>query len=278
MSNNLSAGKTAKFNYFDGVYDRDFRITMVNGEPWFAAKDICVALGYTNSRKAIIDHVDSEDRGVTKCDTLGGAQDMTIVNESGLFALILSSKLPSAKKFKHWVTSTVLPAIRKHGAYMTPATLRDALRNPDSLLEVLEALRDEQQAHAQARKELKETKGKLAIAQRTPEEVALDIMQQFTFDPDEEGMWSTSQIAKIAGRSAVWLNNFLEAKHIQVRVNGDWALTAPFAQTGMRKTRHFFRRGTDIIWSTWTDTGKRFIEALLKNDGNPKALPEPQKK
>ena len=93
------------------------RTVNVDGEPRFVGKDVAAALGYSNPRKALNDHVDGEDKGVTKCDTLGGAQEMTIINESGLYSLVLSSKLPTAKKFKHWVTSEVLPAIRKTGGY-----------------------------------------------------------------------------------------------------------------------------------------------------------------
>lgn len=88
-----------------------------DGEPWFVGKDVADILGYTNPRKAIGDHVDEEDKGVTKCDTLGGVQNLTVINESGLYSLILSSKLPDAKKFKRWVTSEVLPSIRKTGNY-----------------------------------------------------------------------------------------------------------------------------------------------------------------
>ncbi len=93
------------------------RTVVVGGEPWFVGKDVAMALGYVNSRKAIGDHVCKEDRGVTKCDTLGGTQEFGIINESGLYALIFGSKLPSAKRFKRWVTSEVLPAIRKSGSY-----------------------------------------------------------------------------------------------------------------------------------------------------------------
>lgn len=96
------------------------RTLTIGGEPWFVGKDVAVALGYANTRKALNDHVDDEDKGVTKCDTLGGAQEMTIINESGLYSLVLSSKLPTAKQFKHWVTSDVLPTIRKTGKYAVP--------------------------------------------------------------------------------------------------------------------------------------------------------------
>lgn len=95
----------------------EIRTTVLDNAPWFVGKDIAAALGYSNTRKAIADHVDPEDKGVTKCDTLNGAQRMVTINESGLYSLILSSKLPAAKKFKRWVTSEVLPAIRQSGGY-----------------------------------------------------------------------------------------------------------------------------------------------------------------
>lgn len=94
------------------------RAVSINNEPYFVGKDVAEILGYSNPRKAMIDHVDAEDKGVTKCDTLGGTQEMTIINESGLYSLILSSKLPKAKEFKRWVTSEVLPTIRKTGGYV----------------------------------------------------------------------------------------------------------------------------------------------------------------
>ena len=93
------------------------RTCMVDGETYFVGKDVASALGYRNAPKAMADHVDDEDKGITKCYTLGGNQEMTVINESGLYSLILSSKLESAKRFKRWVTSEVLPAIRKNGRY-----------------------------------------------------------------------------------------------------------------------------------------------------------------
>lgn len=93
------------------------RAVKIKGEPYFVGKDVADALGYTNSRKALADHVDDEDKGVTKCDTLGGKQTFTVINESGVYSLIFGSKLEAAKEFKHWVTSEVLPSIRKTGGY-----------------------------------------------------------------------------------------------------------------------------------------------------------------
>lgn len=93
------------------------RTVEINGTPWLVGKDVAVALGYKNPQRAIRDHVDTEDQGVTKTVTPSGEQEMLIINESGLYSLILSSKMPKAKAFKHWVTSEVLPAIHKTGAY-----------------------------------------------------------------------------------------------------------------------------------------------------------------
>lgn len=96
------------------------RVLSIDNEPWFVGKDVAEVLGYSNTRDAISKHVDEEDKGVAKCDTPSGAQQMTIINESGMYSLILSSKLSNAKKFKRWVTSEVLPAIRKTGSYNLP--------------------------------------------------------------------------------------------------------------------------------------------------------------
>ena len=96
----------------------EIRTCQVNNQIMFVGKDVATALGYSNVRDALSKHVDSEDKGVAKCDTLGGAQKVTLINESGLYSLILSSKLPQAKAFKRWVTAEVLPQIRQTGGYI----------------------------------------------------------------------------------------------------------------------------------------------------------------
>ena len=117
-----------------------------DGEPWFVGKDVAGALGYSKERNAIATHVDEEDKKDAPIQgDLGGTQSMTIINESGLYSLVLSSKLPTAKKFKRWVTNEVIPSIRKHGAYMTPETLEKVLLNPDTLMQLAQNLKDEQE-------------------------------------------------------------------------------------------------------------------------------------
>lgn len=120
-------------------------LTDENGEPWFVAKDVCDVLGYTNASKAISDHVDSEDKLNNESLSSLGQRGGWLVNESGLYSLVLSSKLPTAKEFKRWVTHEVLPTIRKHGAYMTQQTLDKALTSPDFLIQLATKLKEEQE-------------------------------------------------------------------------------------------------------------------------------------
>lgn len=121
--------------YFNGDA---VRTLLRDNEPYFVGKDVAEILGYSNPRDALSKHVDSDDKGVAKCDTLGGTQKLTVINESGLYSLILGSKLPTAQKFKHWVTSEVLPTIRKHGAYMTDAKAAAIVTDKGSLADLLQ--------------------------------------------------------------------------------------------------------------------------------------------
>lgn len=123
----------------------EVRTVTINDEPWFVGKDVAQVLGYAKPENALATHVDADDslkQGIT--DSLGRIQNTTLINESGLYSLILSSKLPGVKEFKRWVTSEVLPSIRKHGAYMTPETLQAAILNPDTMIQLCQQLKSEQ--------------------------------------------------------------------------------------------------------------------------------------
>ena len=121
------------------------RTLTIDNEPYFVGKDVATILGYERATKAIADHVDTEDIDEDPIqDSIGRMQKTPVINESGLYSLILSSKLPTAKKFKRWVTAEVLPSIRKHGAYMTSETLEKALYNPDFLIRLATELKDTQ--------------------------------------------------------------------------------------------------------------------------------------
>lgn len=132
------------------------RTVEIKGEVWFVGKDVAESLGYSNARDAITIHVFDSDKGVGKLDTPGGKQKMTIINESGLYALIFGSKLESAKRFKRWVTNEVLPSIRKHGAYMTDITIEKMVENPDLLIELATKLKQEKEERKRLEKQVQE--------------------------------------------------------------------------------------------------------------------------
>ena len=132
---------------FEFASDKQLRVVIneQDGEPWFVAKDVCEILEFGNYRQALTTHLDEDEKGVQKMDTPGGMQDMTIISESGLYTLIMRSNKPEAKKFRKWVTSEVLPSIRKTGMYATPAKVEDILNNPDVFIETLKAFKAERE-------------------------------------------------------------------------------------------------------------------------------------
>ncbi len=162
MENKIQIFKNSEFG--------EIRTVQINDEPWFVGKDISTILGYENPTKAIRDHVDSDDKkmGVQNVtpsvtDNLGRMQYPTWINESGLYSLILSSKLPSAKKFKRWVTSEVLPCIRRHGIYMTTESIEKTEAYPDIVICLATALKEERERHT---RELQEEREKHQTALR----------------------------------------------------------------------------------------------------------------
>ncbi|MFI3327000.1 MAG: BRO family protein [Clostridia bacterium] len=132
----------------------EVRTLLIEGTPWFLGKNVADILGYKNTQKAIRDHVDNEDKLTERIVLSGQNREVTLINESGLYSLILSSKLPTAKRFKHWVTSEVLPSIRKHGAYVTSEKLYEIIKKPESIIELLQNLLDEQQKNKVLQKEV----------------------------------------------------------------------------------------------------------------------------
>ncbi|AGF87352.1 TPA: phage antirepressor KilAC domain-containing protein [Streptococcus suis] len=127
----------------------EVQLLEINNEPWFVGKEIAEILGYQNPSKALKDHVDEEDKLNNETLLSLGQRGGWIINESGLYSLILKSKLPQAKQFKRWVTSEVLPAIRKHGGYLTDNKLEEALLNPDTLISLATQLKEEREARKQ---------------------------------------------------------------------------------------------------------------------------------
>ena len=123
----------------------EVRTIQNDGEPWFVLKDVCNVLHIGNSRD-VVARLDQDEKGVGQIDTLGGKQEMTIINESGLYNVILRSDKPEAKPFRKWVTSEVLPTIRRHGMYATPDTVEKMLADPDTTIKLLETIKQERAA------------------------------------------------------------------------------------------------------------------------------------
>lgn len=136
-----------------------------DGEPWFVGKDVAVVLGYGDTDQALRKHIDDEDKLTRRFDGSGQNRQMTIINESGLYSLVLSSKLPTAKQFKRWVTSEVIPSIRKHGAYMTPDKLEEVLLKPDTLIQLAQNLKTEQEKRRALEVKVEEQKPKVLFAE-----------------------------------------------------------------------------------------------------------------
>ena len=127
----------------------EVRTVAKDGEPWFVANDICKVLGHTNSRVAVAS-LDEDEKGVSKVYTLGGEQQMTVVNEAGMYQLVIRSNLPAAKAFKRWITHEVIPTIRRHGAYATETTIESIIADPESGIKLLQALKAEQERRREA--------------------------------------------------------------------------------------------------------------------------------
>ncbi|AQZ43487.1 phage antirepressor [Listeria monocytogenes] len=226
---------------------QNIRTVIINEEPYFVGKDVAEVLGYSNTQKAILNHVDEEDKGVTKWDTLGGKQELIVINESGLYSLILKSKLPTAKRFKRWVTSEVLPSIRKHGMYARD----ELLDNPDLLLDVVTSLKEEREKRLMAEQQVNELQ---------PKATYYDLILQ------NDSLVSISKIAKDYGMSGVALNKKLHELGIQFKQGKTWLLYQKYASRGYTQSKTEIVNGgkTSVMHTYWTQAGRLFIYDLLK--------------
>lgn len=249
------------------------RGTMIDGEPWLVGKDVAERLLYSNPQKAIRDHVDSEDRGVNEMDTPGGKQMVVMINESGLYSLIFGSKLDKAKEFKHWVTSEVLPAIRKTGGYVhnSEVFIQNYLPFADDTTKqlfrlTLDVVDKQNKQIADQQKELAEKSA--AIEEMTPKASYYDIVIN---SPD---LMPITIIAKDYGKSGTWLNRKLNEKGVQYRREKTWVLYHQYADKGYVGTKTYAYSGKAYgaekhvaINTFWTQKGRLFIYELLKGEG-----------
>ena len=239
------------------------RSIMVNNEPYFVGKDVAEILGYSNPRDALARHVDEEDKTTTLIQGTGSnyKTTVTIINESGLYSLILSSKMPNAKKFKRWVSSEVLPAIRKHGVFAVDTMLND----PDAMIAALQAYKEERQ-----RRLLLESENAVQKQQLLEMKPKVSYYDVVINSPD---LISITEIAKDYGWSAKHMNGYLHSKGIQYK-QGDriWILYQKYAEQGLTSTKtHAYLSGDGNthtkVHTYWTQKGRLFIYDLLKKDG-----------
>lgn len=249
---------------FENAEFGSVRTVEVDGEPYFVGKDVAEILGYQNASKALADHVDDEDKLNNETLSSLGQRGGWVINESGLYSLILSSKLPKAKEFKHWVTSEVLPSIRKHGAYMTDAVLHRAITEPDFLIKLATELKEEQEK----RRALESTVAVQSqqITELQPKASYYDVVL------NSKDLLSIGKIAKDFGKSAVWLNKWLHDQGVQYKQGEIWLLYQKYAEQGYTNTKTQTYNGNDgavhtKVHTYWTQKGRLFIYDLLKTNG-----------
>ena len=236
------------------------RTVEINDEPYFVGKDVADILGYTNTPKAIRDHVDDEDKLTERIVLSGQSRDMFVINESGLYSLILSSKLPTAKKFKRWVTSEVLPSIRKHGMYATD----ELLANPDIAIAAFQALKEEREQRQLLQFEC--NKQKQIIGELKPKADYTDIILQ------SKSLVTVTQIAKDYGMSGTAMNEMLHRYGVQYKQSGQWLLYSKYHNNGFTHSEtvtitHSDGRAGTVMNTKWTQKGRLFIYNLLKSYG-----------
>lgn len=235
----------------------EVRTVIIEKEAWFVGKDVADALGYSASRNALSKHVDSDDKLTHQISASGQKREMVLINESGVYSLIFGSKLDSAKRFKKWVTSEVLPAIRKHGTYMTDQIIEDVLTNPDTIIRLATDLKNER-------------KEKLMLAQQVTE---LKPKADYTdLILSNKTLVTITFIAKDYGMSGLAMNKLLHDLGVQYSQSGVWLLYAKHQTKGwtQSETTEVVRKdgSKKLVMNTkWTQKGRLGLYELLKDNG-----------
>ena len=271
MDNNIKVFENSEFG--------KVRTVVLNNEPWFIGKDVAEILGYSNTNKAIQVHVDDEDKFIrsSRGTEMGklftslkemqeklGRQDNWFISESGVYSLIFGSKLPTAKKFKRWVTSEVLPSIRKHGAYMTEDTIKKVITEPDFIIKLATELKKEQEQN----KQLTETcsQQQQVIGELKPKADYVDRIL------NSKSLVPITAIAKDYGMSGRKMNETLHHLGVIYKIGRQWLLYSQHQNCGYTasETVEITRSNgmSDVVLNTkWTQKGRLFLYNLLKGKG-----------
>lgn len=236
---------------FENAEFGSVRTVTIKGIPYFVGKDVASVLGYSNTRDALAKRVDEEDKdGVAICDSIGREQIVTVINESGLYSLILSSKMPNAKKFKRWVTNEVLPSIRQHGVYATDSFIKKSIEDPAWAISVLQELQAKEEKLAMQQQIILEMKPKVSY---------YDLILQST------SVVSISKISKDYGMSPQALNKLLHELGVQYKQGKMWLLYQKYADQGYTQSKtHTINAEKSVMHTYWTQKGRLFLYELLK--------------
>lgn len=237
--------------------NQQVRTIEIENKPYFVGKDVATILGYKDTSDALKKHVDEDDKLTRRFADSGQGRNMYIINESGLYSLILSSKLPNAKKFKRWVTSEVLPAIRKHGGYLTEQKLEEALLNPDTLINLATQLKQEREGRLIAEQRVNELTPKASYYDKVLSNKALVTI---------------TVIAKDYGMSGKAMNALLHELGVQYKQGTTWLLYARYQKNGWTHSETVMITDKDgnekaVLNTKWTQKGRLGLYELLKRKG-----------
>ena len=260
-----------KIKVFENAEFGSVRTVTINGEPWFVASDVCKALEINNVSMAISRLDDDEKNTISLTEGIPGNPNKTIVNEPGLYSLVLSSRKPEAKAFKRWITHEVIPDIRQYGMYATSDFLDKALGNPDNWIRML----TEYSAVKKENETLKlETVEQKAVIKSQNNQITLMKPKATYYDLvlQTKNAVNITTIAKDYGLSAVTLNKKLHDYGVQYKQGGTWLLYQQHADKGYTKTKtgvYTNKAGEEYasVHTQWTQKGRMFIYEILKEHG-----------
>ena len=270
MEKKQNANELSVFN-FEG---KDMRVVEIDGAPWWIGNEVATILGYSNPRDALRIHVDEDDKNsVVIRDGIPGNPNKAVINESGLYALIIGSKLPTAKKFKHWVTSEVLPSLRKHGTYIVGQENLE-LSNEELIAKALVAANSVLEERAKRIAALEHERNMLeAKANQQQEEITMMKPKAEYYDQilKSTNTMNITQIAKDYGLSAQRLNAILHDMKIQYKSGTQWVLYQKYAQLGYTRSETHIGDSGFHSWvnvqTKWTQKGRIFLYETLKANG-----------
>lgn len=243
MMNELKGFENAEFG--------SVQMLMRGSVPYFLGKDAAEILGYSNTAKTIRDHVDEEDKLTERIVLAGQNRDVIFINESGLYSLIISSKMPNAKKFKRWVTNEVLPSIRQHGVYATEDFIMKSIEDPAWAISVLQQLQEKKEMVAMQQQMILEMKPKVSY---------YDLILQ------NNSVMSISKISKDYGMSPQAMNKLLHELGIQYKQGKMWLLYQKYANQGYTQSKtHAIDAERSVMHTYWTQKGRLFLYDLLKS-------------